>query len=75
MNNNTADNLELSSQREELDRVNALKATRMVQLTEVPAVNYCHNCFEDLFIEGQKYCNSDCAREHYKEMSAKGMRI
>ena len=73
--NNIADVLDLSSEREELERVNALEAAKMVQLTEVPCVSYCHNCFEDLFIEGQKYCNSDCAREHHREMSAKGVKI
>ena len=44
-------------------------------LTEVPVVDYCNECYEELNLPNQKYCDNICATKHARRMASHGVKI
>lgn len=65
------DIIDMASDREQLDRENALRATRRAAEREkLPDTGQCHYCGEET-PQGFRFCDSDCRDGWQREQAAK----
>lgn len=66
-----SDDTDLATEREEMDRANALRAARRAaERDKLPDVGQCHYCAE-VVPQGARFCDTDCRDGWQREQSAR----